>query len=267
MSGSRSKDPTRRLSRPISQDTETARPKRRKLREPASLFEGFTSEAIAFLAGLAANNEVGWFESHRPEYERFLVAPMRALVGEFGEWLEAEVDAGMETRPQIGRAIGRMRRDTRFARDKRPYKETVWIVFRNPRAVPTMLGFYWELSPTRYVYGMGFYSAPPAVMRAVREQALAAPERFYAAVAPIEARPEFEVSGEPYRRTSMPGAPERLRFWLDRKNLYVNVSRSHDDALFSRALVSVLWDAWERLIPLYRFLKECAGRARAPALS
>lgn len=220
-------------------------------------FQGIPPEAVDFLAGLSLNNNTAWFESHRSYYERFVVQPMRSLVVEFGEWFEAEIDAGIETRPQIGRAIGRLRRDTRFTQDKRPYRETVWIIFRNRRAVMTTLGFYWELTPARYLYGMGFYSAPPLVMHAVRERALAAPDRFLAAVAPIEARPEFHVAGERYRRTTMPGpgTPERLAFWLDRRNLYVEASRPHDDVLRSPALVDLLWEAWSRLVPLYRFLR------------
>ncbi len=219
------------------------------------MFEGFSPDAAQFLVGLKEHNDPAWFEAHRPEYERHVLLPMRALVAEFGEWLEAEVDAGIETRPQVGRAIGRLRRDTRFSRDKRPYKETVWIIFRNRQAVMTTLGFFWELGVDRWVYGMGFYSAPPRVLQAIRERALAAPGRFLEAVAPLEDRPDFHVSGEPYLRTRLPDAPAPLVHWLDRKNLYVEGARPHDEVLYSRDLVGFLWDAWERLVPLYWFLR------------
>lgn len=224
-------------------------------RGPAGPFQGFAPAAVQFLAALKENNDVAWFESHRADYERFLVEPMRALTAEFGEWLEAEVDAGLETRPHVGRAVGRIRRDTRFTSDKRPYKETVWIIFRNRRAAMGNLGFYWELTPTRYLYGMGFYSAPSGHMLTFREKALAAPERFYSLVRPIEARPEFELSGTRYRRTQMPGAPPDLAKWLDWKNLYVDAARPHDDLLWSRGLVDLLFDAWQRLVPLYWFFR------------
>lgn len=234
-------------------------------RETAGPFEGIPREAVDFLRALARNNDTAWFDRHRPEYDSYVVEPMRRLVREFSDWMNAEVDAGIESRPQVGRAIGRIRRDTRFSRDKRPYKETVWIIFRNRRAVMTTLGFYWELTTTGYLYGMGFYSAPPRVLRAVRERALAEPAKFREAIAPIGARPELRASGEPYRRSSMPGAPEDLRFWLDRKNLYVGASRPHDDVLHSRALVDLVWDAWDGLVPLYRFLRDSSsGSYRGP---
>ena len=225
-------------------------------------FRGFSPQALEFLTGLQANNDTAWFEAHRADYDRFVLGPMRALAAEFGEWFEAEVDAGLDTRPVVGGAIGRLRRDTRFSSDKRPYKQSVWLVFRNRNTVMGNLGFYWDLSPSRYCYGMGFYSALPRVLRSIRERALDNPDRFRAAVAGLlEAAPPsgtgspFDIEGEPYRRSSMPGAPEDLVRWLDRKNLYVEAGRPHDPTLASRDLVALLWDAWERLVPLYWFLR------------
>ncbi len=226
------------------------------------MFQGFSPAAVTFLAGLKEHNDTTWFEDHRSDYERFLVQPMRALVTEFREWFEAEVDAGIETRPQVGRAIGRIRRDTRFTGDKRPYKETVWVIFRNRRAVMGTLGFYWELGVERWAYGMGFYSAPPRVLQAIRERALAAPERFCDALAPIEERRDFEVQGQPYHRSRMAGAPARLVHWLDRRNLYVDGTRPHDEILYGPGLVDFLWDSWRRLVPLYWFLRDSAGVTR-----
>jgi uncharacterized protein (TIGR02453 family) len=224
-------------------------------RRPVGPFRGLPPPAGEFLAALRENNNTAWFEERREDYERFLVEPMRALAAEFGEWFEAEVDAGLDTRPQVGRAVGRIRRDTRFTADKRPYKETVWIIFRNRRAAMGNLGFYWELTPVRYVYGMGFYSAPPGRLVALREEARADPERFLSLVRPIEACPELTLSGNRYQRTQMPGAPPELVKWLDWKNLYVDAARSHDDLLAGRGLVDLLFDTWQRLAPLYRFLR------------
>ncbi len=218
-------------------------------------FRGFSPGAVAFLAGLRERNDVAWFEVHRPEWERLLLEPMRSLAAEFTEWFPAEVDAGIDVRPRVGGAIGRLRRDTRFTDDKRPYKEAVWLFYRNKRAKVPTLGFFWELNLKGYIYGMGFYAAEPRVLRAIRERALDRPERFSSAIAPVETSPDLHVSGDRYRRSQMPGAPERIAYWLDRKNLYVEAERPHDDILYSPALTDLLWEAWGRLVPLYRFLK------------
>lgn len=218
-------------------------------------FSGIPHEAVEFLGDLARHNDEAWFREHRAAYERVLVEPLRALVREFADWM-LDVDPGMEVRPQVGRAISRIRRDTRFSRDKRPYRDVVWIAFWN-RRLPTEArpGFFWELTVEHYRYGMGYYSASRRVMDAVRRAALDAPDRFRAVVAPVETWPAFAVRGERYRRTVMPGAPADLAAWLDRKSLHVEAAHPHDEVLFGSALADRLWAAWERLIPLYQFLR------------
>lgn len=49
---------------------------------------------------------------------------------------------------------------------------------------PSAAGSHREFGVHRWVYGMGFYSAPPRVLQAIRDRALAAPECSYAAAAP-----------------------------------------------------------------------------------
>ena len=43
------------------------------------IFTAFTPEAIQFLVDLADNNERGWFNPHKAEYERLLKRPLEAL--------------------------------------------------------------------------------------------------------------------------------------------------------------------------------------------
>src|SRR5262245_30931145 len=45
----------------------------------APTFTGFEPEAIQFLADLAANNERGWFQPRKAEYERLLKEPLEQL--------------------------------------------------------------------------------------------------------------------------------------------------------------------------------------------
>lgn len=43
-------------------------------------FMGFPEAGIEFLANLAAHNNRTWFESHRQEYQTFLLEPAQGLV-------------------------------------------------------------------------------------------------------------------------------------------------------------------------------------------
>lgn len=75
-------------------------------------FKGWPDSALAFYEGLEADNSKAYWLDHKETYERDVKAPMDALLaelgGEFGE-----------------HKLFRPYRDTRFSRDKSPYKTAI----------------------------------------------------------------------------------------------------------------------------------------------
>src|SRR6188508_3801769 len=85
-------------------------------------FPGFSPDAVDFLVELAQNNDRSWFQPRKAEYERLLREPMEALVADLAERLAAR---GIPLRADPKRSIFRIYRDTRFSKDKSPYKTHV----------------------------------------------------------------------------------------------------------------------------------------------
>ncbi len=85
----------------------------------APTFRGFDPAAIEFLAELAANNDRAWFQPRKADYERLVKEPLEALVAELAERLDAR---GIPLHADPKRSIFRIYRDTRFSKDKSPYK-------------------------------------------------------------------------------------------------------------------------------------------------
>ena len=161
-------------------------------------FAGFPADAQVFLAELAENNSKAWFESMRPRYEAAIVGPMRALVRDLTPAMLA-IDSEFEVRPAVGRTISRPHRDIRFSRDKSPYRTSAWLVLRRPgRLWPKALAFFFEFDAHGSRYGMGYYSAPPSVMAAMRHAMDEDPQRFARLIEPL--RHVFELDGETYKR-------------------------------------------------------------------
>ena len=75
-------------------------------------FKGWPDSALAFYEGLEADNSKAYWLDHKEVYERDVKAPMDALLAE----LTAEFGETKLFRPY---------RDTRFSRDKSPYKTTI----------------------------------------------------------------------------------------------------------------------------------------------
>src|SRR6267142_6110303 len=84
-------------------------------------FAGFPAEGMQFFRSLARNNRREWFQPRKQIYDDQLKAPMMELVTA----LNAEM---MRFAPNYvaepAKAIYRVYRDTRFSKDKTPYKRS-----------------------------------------------------------------------------------------------------------------------------------------------
>ena len=217
-------------------------------------FEGFSPETLEFLRNLKANNNKVWFEAHRLNYQTYLLEPLRHLVAEMGSFM-LSIDPYFEVTPAINKTISTIHRDTRFSRDKSPYKSTVWITFKRPsqdwKDAPA---YFFELSLDSYRYGMGFYSASKDAMDKFRERIDQKSEEFFKAISFYFNQEIFVVEGEQYKKMLDQSKSEEIQLWYQRKNLYLVCNREADQRLFGRSLLTDLMDGFELLAPFYHYL-------------
>jgi uncharacterized protein (TIGR02453 family) len=129
-------------------------------------FEGFDPGLLAFLRELREHNDREWFHAHRDDYEELLLEPARDFVVALGEELRPDVpEIGAD--PRVNGSIFRIARDTRFARDKRPYKDHLdlwfWVGERKRRP-----GFWFRLTPEELLLGGGMHHFEPAQLERYR---------------------------------------------------------------------------------------------------
>ena len=214
-------------------------------------FTGFFPRGMIFLENLRDNNQREWFLEHKTEYLDFIYEPMKALVTELTPTMEG-IDAGFVTEPH--RVVSRIYRDTRFSKNKLPYRTAVWMSFHRRTAdwkdSPV---FYLEISLTGYRYGMGFYQAIPATMMKFRAFVDRYPDDFLNAISFFS--PKFYlVDGEFYKKPFVNPHPKSVQPYYQAKTFYLSHEAQHDALLFSRKLVSTLQKNFERLKPLYDFI-------------
>jgi uncharacterized protein (TIGR02453 family) len=120
-------------------------------------FSGFPKETFAFLEGISAHNEKAWFEAHRELYEIGFVAPARAFVDALGPRLK-KISPGVQFEAKVNGSLGRINRDIRFSKDKRPYKDHLdlwfWHGDRKGWACP---GFWFRLTAKEVYLGVGMH--------------------------------------------------------------------------------------------------------------
>jgi len=123
-----------------------------------STFRGFPKESVKFLGALEKNNDRDWFKAHRSSYEALLLEPARNFVVAMGERLGEEIAPQIQAIPQVDKSIFRVHRDTRFSKDKRPYKTHLAIfIWEGYGAKMESPGFYFHLEKDKLMLGGGMY--------------------------------------------------------------------------------------------------------------
>jgi uncharacterized protein (TIGR02453 family) len=229
-------------------------------------FTGFRPEAIQFLADLTANNERAWFQPRKAEYERLLKEPLERLCVALEEQFRAR---GIPLHADPARSPFRIYRDTRFSKDKSPYKTHLAASFgwagdgddaaggRSHIESVHASGGYFHLQPGEIYVGGGVWHPDASWLKAFRDRIAAGASDFAAIVEAKAFRDAFgSVSddGESLKRVP-PGYPadHPAADLLRKKNVTFGRRLSDDDA-FNSELPSILADAFETATPLMRWL-------------
>jgi len=164
----------------------------------------------------------------------------------------------------VNKTISRIYRDTRFSKDKSPFRSTVWFTFKNQKKDWTtrVCGYFFELSVNSYRYGMGFYNAAPSITSRFREMIDENPKEFLKAISFFAKQKTFVLEGEKYKRIIDKTKSERIQNWYQRKNMYLVCNRKIDDTLFSSKLVDVLIYGFGLIAPFYHYLQKIRIKAQ-----
>lgn len=215
-------------------------------------FSGITGDALRFLFENRMNNSKEWYDSHKSDYKKYVYTPFAELITELAPTM-LEIDSQLITLPS--KLISRVRRDTRFTKDKTLYRDNVWLVFlRDKSLMSTAPCFWFGIDQKGSSYGIGYYGAEPASMANMRDMIVNSHPAFLMAQKYYEAQNEFIIGGDLYKRSKYPEQPENLRTWLDRKNIYFEAVQSNFELAFSKELPDVLKKGFKELKPIYDFL-------------
>ena len=142
-------------------------------------------DIINFLEDLAANNDRAWFEANRDRYKA-IKSRMDAVAKDFIEAVAA-FDPSVEG-VQVKDATYRIYRDTRFTKDKSPYK-TWFGVYVCPRGKRSGLsGYYMHVEPDQnhYMLCTGAYCPTAGEIKSVREEIMTEGDAFVEAIRQAE---------------------------------------------------------------------------------
>lgn len=230
-------------------------------------FTGFRAEGIDLLQLNRLQNSRDFYEEHKAEIKKLMIEPFHELIAQMIPTMQV-IDPLFVVTPS--RMVSRVRRDTRYTKDKTLYRANMWLYFRRPRhereSVPC---YYFEVHPE--FWGFGCWGAwGKGEMQAAREMILAEDKLFLDAYNAVAACPQMRLGGERYKRPKFQDAKPQYRDWLNRKELGVDFQESGDFApILDGSFVEPMLRVMQQLAPFYRFLiaaKEHAGMAALEAL-
>ncbi len=224
-------------------------------------FKGFPHGLEGFLTDLSTHNEKAWFDDHRAEYETFYREPGRAFVDSLAERLDA-------LRPPnfvdpVSGSLFRIFRDTRFSKDKSPYKTHLAAIFREGgRSKGEGLGFYVHLDASGLTLGGGLHTFSKPVLAEYRD-AVVDPirgARLREALAAVTASGPYEVWGSTYKRVPSGYDPDHENApLLLHSGLSAGVSTPWPPEIHSAAFLDYCFEHLGNLGPLVSWLAALRG--------
>lgn len=212
-------------------------------------FSGFTRQTFEFFMKIGFENTPQRFEELRGEFNETVLLPLKQLSLSVSPLL-ATIDAQLDLRPVIGGTISRIRRDTRFSKNKAPYRTMMWLKFttKNPGM---RLAYYFDLNPSGCAMGLGTTHSTPQEMTAKRKYFLAHPGQTVSLLEKYKSQ-GFTLYGPGYKRPPQTSEDPVLMDLLKRK--YFGFEKPIAmQAVFTPDLSEILREGYASLADFYHF--------------
>jgi uncharacterized protein (TIGR02453 family) len=211
---------------------------------------------VKFLKELKKHNNKPWFDANRKKYE--------AAKADFTGFIQQVIDLHGKKDPSIQSLIAkdclfRINRDTRFSKDKSPYKTNFGAsINTGGRKAMNAAGYYFHLEPGACFTGGGLYMPMPDVLNKIRQEIdynladfkkIISAGKFKTIYGTLDKSPEISLSRVPKGYDIANPAAEYLKL-----KSYIAMIKLPDSILTSRDLVKKTVSAFEALQPLIRFI-------------
>jgi uncharacterized protein (TIGR02453 family) len=203
-----------------------------------------------FLRELKANNDRTWFNANKQRFITEIEEPMLRFIVDFGKQL-TKINKNFVADPRrVGGSMFRIYRDTRFAKDKTPFKVSAAAQFPHQahardKSVP---GFYLHLEPGLCLGG-GIYHPDAAALQQIRTCIVETPTAWEKVL-----QAKIPIDGETLKRPPKGFDPRHpLVTDIQRKDFYSMVKFT-EEQVCSAEFLDAYVKACVQVSPLVDFL-------------
>jgi uncharacterized protein (TIGR02453 family) len=138
---------------------------------PADRYAKFNPETLAFLVELKNNNNRDWFNANKARYEEDVLDVALRFIQSMQDPLAEFAPRFTAIPKRMGGSLMRVYRDTRFSKNKTPYKTNIGIQFRHEQARDVHApGYYVHIDPEQVFLGAGMWRPASDALRGIRER-------------------------------------------------------------------------------------------------
>jgi len=219
-------------------------------------FDGFPKELFIFFADLAINNDRIWFNKHKKDYEQFVLAPSRSFVVAMGERL-SELSPDIQAIPAVNKSLFRQNRDTRFSKDKSPYKTNLGILFwEGDRKRMECPGFYFHVEAGNLMLGGGLYQFPKDLIEPYRKAVTDNNSgKELSDIVKTLKQEKIVLGGSHYKRVPQGYDPNHQNAeFLKHNGLYTMIETRIPKEFHSDKLIDYCFERYNKMYPLHKWI-------------
>jgi uncharacterized protein (TIGR02453 family) len=222
----------------------------------------FTRATFDFLKDLEENNNRAWFQENKHRYEEHVRDSSIRFITDFGPRLK-KISEHFRADPRtVGGSLFRIYRDTRFSKDKRPYKTMIGIHFRHELGKDAHApGFYLHVERNGCFVGAGIWHPDSKSLHGIRSAIVEDPQAWKRPTGGKRFRDLYALEGDRLKRPPRGFDPAHpLIEELKRKD-FIGVAKIPQKMITGPDLTREIANIFTAATPVARFL---CGALAAP---
>lgn len=217
----------------------------------------FSNATFDFLGELAANNNQAWFESNKPRYEALVREPALEFIEAMKPALKSFAPNFRAEPRKVGGSLMRVFRDTRFSRDKTPYKTNIGIQFRHALGKDIHApGFYVHIATDECFFAAGCWHPEADALGKIRDLVAKKPEKWFAARNDKKFTAQWELWGDRLTRPPRGYAADHPAIEDLKRKDFVAVAPLSVKEVTGKGLLKLTEKRFTEATPLMKFLCE-----------
>lgn len=213
-------------------------------------------ETVQFLKDLKKNNNREWFNANKDKF----VAANENFIGFVDDLIAQVAKFDKSVANMTGKdCVFRIYRDTRFSKDKTPYKTHFGASMMPNKNGCGCAGYYFHLDPSDAFLGGGMHMAETAQVKALRQEIAYNADKFKKIISDKTFKQNFELKGEKLQKVP-PGydKDDPMAEYLKYKSLWVN-HKIDSGKILSKDLATHCAKMFKAMVPLNTFINEAVS--------